>query len=159
MKKNAQKNHVMFFGGAIVAAIAVFISSVALLGIPQAHAYAVGSVSTGTTVGVGAAGSNYDIGNSLQNLVSPFTGFINTLKSNTMVGLNGTTVSLPVNITPVVEGGVQNTVSQWFSDFGNWFYGVTGIQLSGITLAILNVLSWTLGLAQQVVNWLLGLFH
>jgi hypothetical protein len=64
-----------------------------------------------------------------------------------------------VNMAPVFESTVQNTLSQWFSQFDNWVYSVTGVQLSGIMVAILGVFAWALGLAQQAVNWLLGLFH
>ena len=64
-----------------------------------------------------------------------------------------------VNVTPVLANTFQNTLSQWFSEFDAWFYSVTGVQLSGIMLALLNLFSWVLGLAQQAVNWLLGVFH
>jgi hypothetical protein len=64
-----------------------------------------------------------------------------------------------VNLTPVLESTVQSTLSQWISEFDNWLYSVTGVQLSGILAAILGVFLWALRLAQQVVNWLLGLFH
>jgi hypothetical protein len=169
--KNALKNCAMFFGTAIVGVIAIFVFFGAIMPVPQAHAYAIGSVptNTGTSVGSNAAGGSYDFGSSFQNLVSPFTGFVNSLKfnNNTTInpngissGINGTSFSWPtVNLTPVLGNSVQNTLSQWFSQFDNWFYGATGVQLSGIMVAILGVFSWALGLAQQVVNWLLGLFH
>ena len=62
-------------------------------------------------------------------------------------------------MTPVLESTFQNSLSQWFGEFNNWFYGISGVQLSGILIVILNLFSWVLGLAQQVVNWLLGVFH
>ncbi len=171
--KNALKNCVMFFGAVIVGIVALFILFGAIMPVPQAHAYAIGSVSPAasmpslTTTGTG--GTSYGIGNSFQNLISPFTGFINSLKfsNNTPInpsgmstGINGTSFTWPTtNLTPVLESSVQNTLSQWFSQFDNWFYGVTGVQLSGIMVAILGVFSWALGLAQQAVNWLSGLFH
>jgi hypothetical protein len=135
----------------------------------QAHAYAVGSVPPNAGTDTSAGGSSYDFGSSLQNLVSPFTGFVNNLKfnNNTTINssgassaVNGTSFTWPtVNMAPVLENTVQNTLSQWFSQFDNWLYGATGIQLSGIMVAILGVFSWALGLAQQAVTWLLGLFH
>ncbi len=161
----------MFFGTAVVGMIAFFIFFGAIMPVSPAHAYAVGSVPTGVSAGAsgGTAGSNYNIGTSFQNLISPFTGFINGLKLNNNMtinpngvssGMNGTSFTWPtVNLTPVLESAVQNTLSQWFSQFDNWFYGVTGVQLSGIMVAILGVFSWALGLAQQAVNWLLSLFH
>ena len=148
----------MFLGGTIVATIAIFISF-GIFATPEAHAYAVGSVPINTT---GSASENYDIGNSLQNLISPFTGFINSLKlnNNTTINTGGHAPAFPtVNLTPVLETSIQSTVSQWLSEFNNWFYGISGIQLSGIFYVFLNAIAWTLGLAQQVVNWLLGLFH
>jgi hypothetical protein len=169
--KNALKNCVMFFGAAIVGVIAIFIFFGAIMPAPQAHAYAVGSVPTNIGAGAGSsAGSgSYDFGRSFQNLISPFTGFVNSLKfnNNTTINVNGmnnainsTGFSWPtVNLTPILESSVQNTLSQWVSQFDNWFYSVTGVQLSGILVAILGVFLWALGLAQQAVNWLLGLFH
>ena len=146
----------MFFGAAIVGVITVFVFLVAMPA-PRARAYEVGSTTTGVS------GGSYDIGSSLQNLVSPFSGFINSLKFNESaptVNANGVSFSWPtINATPVLENTFQNTLSQWFSEFDAWFYSVTGVQLSGIMLALLNLFSWVLGLAQQVVNWLLGLFH
>jgi hypothetical protein len=166
--KNALKNCVMFFGAAIVGVIAIFIFFGAIMPVPQAHAYAIGSVPPNITPGA-AAGGSYDFGSSLQNLVSPFTGFINSLKFNNKTtmnpskmstGMNGTSFTWPtVNLTPVIKSTVQNTLSQWIGEFDNWFHGVTGVQLSGIMVAILGAVSWVLGLAQQVMNWLLGLFH
>jgi hypothetical protein len=169
--KNALKNCAMFFGAAIVGVIAIFIFFGAIMPVPQAYAYAVGSVPTniGTGADSSARGGSYDFGSSFQNLISPFTGFINNLKFNsgTTINVNGANNAMTgagfswptVNVAPVLESTVQNTLSQWFSQFDNWFYGATGVQLSGIMVAILGVFSWALGLAQQVVNWLLGLFH
>lgn len=151
----------MFFGAATVGVIAVFIFSIAFFGgVQKARAYAIGSLPTDT--GAGTASGSYDFGGSLQNLVSPFTGFIDSLKwnSNTTIDTHGESSAFPtVNLTPVVENGVQNILSQWGSEFDNWFYGVSGVHLSGIFYVLLNAIAWTLGLAQNVVNWLLGLFH
>ncbi len=171
MMRNALKNRAMFFGAAIVGMIAIFIIFGAMMPVPQAHAYAVGSVPAGipTAASGGTASTSYNIGASFQNLISPFTGFINGLKfnNNTTInpnglggGMNGTNFTLPtVNLTPILESTVQKTLSQWFGQFDNWIYSMTGVQLSGISLVILEAFSWVLGLAQQVVNWLLGLFH
>lgn len=163
-----KKNRVMFFQTAILGVVAVFLFS-AIIAAPQARAYAVGSVPSAQPAGTevpgpatGVSGSSYDIGTSLQNLISPFTGFINDLRwtSGTTLNPNGTSFAWPtVNVTPVLESTFQNTLSQWFSQFSAWFYGISGVQLSGIFIALLNLFSWVLGLAQQVVNWLLGVIH
>lgn len=161
----------VFFQTAIVSVVAVFLFSaisLAAFTAPQAHAYAIGSVPP--SVGTGAsAGANYNVVSSLQNLISPFTGFINSLKFNTSTTINSGGVSSEinsinfrwptVNLTPVLASSAQNILSQWISQFDNWLYGATGVQFSGIMVAILGVLSWALGLAQQAVSWLLGLFH
>jgi hypothetical protein len=169
--KNALKNYAMFFGAAIVGVIAIFVFFGAIMPVSQAHAYAIGSVPTniGTRAGSSATGSSYDFGSSFQNLVSPFTGFVKSLKFNNNTtmnpsgmsnGINGTNFTWPtVNLASVLGNSVQNTLSQWFNQFDNWFYSVTGVQLSGIMVAILGVFLWALRLAQQAVNWLLGLFH
>ncbi len=170
MRRGAIKNRMMFFNSSIAAMVAVFIFSIIFFSAPQAHAYAVGSVPpTNTETGGTVGASSYNIGTSFQNLISPFTGFINNLKFNNnspvnpsgmSTGMNGTSFTWPtVNLTPVLESTVQNTLSQWLSQFDNWFYNVTGVQLSGILVTILGIFSWALGLAQQAVNWLLRLFH
>lgn len=147
-----KKNVLMFFGATTISVVTVFIFWAA----PQVRAYAASPVSSDTSSG------SYDIGNSFQNLFSSFTGFIKNLSwnNNTSINTAGTASTWPtVNLTPVVEGSVQNILSQWLSEFDNWFYRLTGVQLSGIFVVLLNLISWTLGLAQQVVNWLIGLFH
>lgn len=163
-----KKNRVKSFATAISVVIFFFLFSIIFIA-PQAHAYAIGSSSSGITpdttgVSSSTVGTSYDFGSSLQNLISPFTGFINSLKFNTIttVNTNGApgVASLPViNFTPVVASTIQNFLTQWFSQFDTWFYSVSGVQLSGILVAMLGVFSWALGLAQQAVNWLSGLFH
>lgn len=166
MEKVAIKNRVMFFGGtAIVGVIAVFIFAVAFAGAPHAHAYTISSEPPADT---NAGTGSYDAGNSLQNLVSPFTNFFSNLKwdnnANNTTTINPGGPMIPAypttsNLTPTLENGIQSVVSGWLSQFNSWFYSVTGVQLSGIFYVLLNAIAWTLGLAQQVVNWLLGLFH
>ncbi len=149
----------MFFAPAAPGVVAVFILSLFFTGAPQARAYAVGSTGTAPTNGSGG----YDVAGSLQNIISPFTNFINELKfnNNTTINTNGQGVPLPqpINMGPVLQDGVQNILTQWFGQFDNWFYGISGVHLSGIFYAILSVFSWALGLAKSVVDWLLGLFH
>jgi hypothetical protein len=148
----------MFFGVATASTVAVFILAVApgVPGTPKAHAYAVGQTATDTT------GGGYDFGSSFSNLISPFTGFFGNLKgtSNDMnIQTGSTSGSQTFDITPQISSGAQNFLTKWLSDFDNWFYGLTGFRLSGIVFVLLNALSWTLGLAQKVVGWLLGLFN
>jgi hypothetical protein len=173
----------MYFATATISVIAVFLF-LAATPVPQARAYAIGAngqngISSQPLVGGGngAAGSSYNVGNSLQGLVSPFTGFINSLKwtNNTSLHINNTPVNVNINtvlgvnnassgiptitMTPISQIDVQNMFSQWLGAFDNWFYGVTGIQLDGALTVVLNVFSWAFGLAWQGVNWLLGLVH
>ncbi|HEY5220592.1 MAG TPA: hypothetical protein VIJ29_00365 [Candidatus Paceibacterota bacterium] len=161
MNRNARKNRMMFLGGTIVATstIGIFISMSIFFAVPQtARAYAVGPLPTSTQ----SASGSYDFGSSLQNLVSPFTNFFSSLKfnNNTTIKTSGPTSGFPtINLAPGISNGAQNILSQWLIEFDNWFYGVSGVQLSGIFQVLLNAIAWTLGLAQQAVNWLLGLFH
>lgn len=160
--------NVMFFETAILGVIAVFLFFGAFGGVfaaQQARAYVVGSTTTDITTNPasGLGGGNYDVAGSLQNLISPFTGFINNLKwnNNTTVNTNGTAgATMPTfNMTPVLQNTFQTILSQWLNQFDNWFYSVTGVQLSGIMVALLSLFSWALGLAQQAVSWLQGLFR
>jgi hypothetical protein len=146
----------LFFSAAIITVGAFFI-----LGTGKADAYAV--TSTGHSI-VGQAStltgvnSNYNFDGSFQNLVSPFQSFFQSLKWNTSATTQiypTSTVIPSLNISP----SLQNTLTQSFTDFDNWFYGLTGMRLSGIIVVILNIISWALGLILGVVNWLLGLFH
>jgi hypothetical protein len=152
--KFALKDRMMFFGAAIVGVIAVFVvySPVAVL---RARAYAVGTTPADTSTG------GYDFGSSLKNLVSPFTGFINNLKLNNNsinAGSEAIRSGPIINTNPAVSGA-QNILVQWLSQLDDWIYQKSGVRLSGIFLVLLNTISWTLGIAQQAVNWLLGLFH
>jgi hypothetical protein len=150
-----KKNVVMFFMAAVAGVIAVFLF---LAPAPQAYAYAVGAPVTSTS-----GGGQYDLNSSFQNLISPFTNFFQNLQwsNTTSINTNGTPGgNWPVvNFTPIVSGAIQGWLTTWFTEFDNWFYHLTGVQLSRIVFAILSVLSWVLKLAENVVNWLLGLFH
>lgn len=153
MTRSPQKNRMMFFGPTIVTVV----FAVAFFAVPasQANAYAVGTVPPGTT-------NNYSPANSLENLFTPFTNFFQDLagSNNTSINVGGGPTSYPtVNLGSDLTDGAQNFLSQWVAEFDNWVYAKTGIQLSGIFIVLLGAISWTLGLAQQVVNWLLGLFH
>ncbi len=156
MNKNAIEGRILSFGAVIVGAIAVFIFS-AVFAAPRAHAYAIGPLPTGTASG------GYDFAGSLQNLFSPFTGFINNLKwkNNTTINTHGeATGTWPtVNVTPIVASGAQNILTRWFGKFDDWFYGMTGMRLSGIFSGALNVFAWMLGLAHDAIGWMRGLFH
>lgn len=122
---------------------------------PQARAYAVGPLPSSTT-------NNYNPTNSLENLFAPFTNFVENLvgSNKTTINVGGGPSSYPtVNLAPDLTSGAQNFFSRWVSEFDNWVYAKTGVQLSGIFVVLLDATSWTLGLAQEVVKWLLGLFH
>lgn len=147
-------------GATIISMVAVFVFSVVAgvsLAMPvrQARAYAVGPLPSSTT-------NNYSPTNSLENLFAPFTSFFQSLagSNNTTINVGGGASSYPtVNVAPDLTDGAQNFLSQWVSEFDNWVYAKTGVQLSGIFVVLLSAISWTLGLAQEVVKWLLGLFH
>jgi len=121
----------------------------------RAAAYAIGQ--TGTAAATGS--SSYDFNSSLQNLISPFTGFMNDLKwnNNTSITTNGSAGYTPPNLN--MGPGLTNIFTNWLNQFNGWVYARTGIKLSGIVYVFLNILSWTLHLAEAAVNWLLGLFH
>ena len=136
-----KQQRVISFTTVIPSVIAVFLFSIAFAA-PQARAYAIGST-TGSAASAGsgsAAGSSYDVGNSFQNLISPFTGFIDQLKwnNNTTINPSGASGTIPPasNLAPVAASDVQNMLGKWFSQFDNWFRGVTGVQLSGILVVM-----------------------
>jgi hypothetical protein len=148
-----------FLSAAALGAVAVFVFTVA-----NANAYAVQS--TGQPLGgqpsqapmPTGVNSNYNFGGSFQNLISPFQNFFNSLQWNgsTTFQISPTSTMLPpITVSP----SLQNTLTDPFTQFDNWFYGLTGVRLSGIVVAILSIISWALGLVLAVVNWLLGLFH
>jgi hypothetical protein len=139
----------MFFAAATMSVVAVFIFSGA-----RANAYVVG---TGTTM-ITPNGTNYNVASSLQNLFSPFSGFIKNLQlsNKTTINIHATSATWPtVDLTPQVK----SFLTPWLTKFDDWFYGLTKIRLSGIVFVGLNAITWTLGLAGKVVNWLLDLFR
>lgn len=157
MKKNAPK----FFSVAVVSVIAVFMFFV--VATPHvARAYAISSASGSMSLpepALNATSGGYSFGGSLQNLFSPLEGFVQNLQwsNNTTINVHTTSsMSLPpLNIAP----GLENTFEGWLTGFNNWFYGLTGVRLSGIFFILLNAILWALHLAENVVNWLLGLFY
>lgn len=146
MKNSAFK----IFSAVGIGLVAVFIFSVA-----RAGAYAIpdGSASSAPS-GVGG----YSFGGSFESLISPFESFAKSLQwtNSTPVGLNITPTTLP---TFTIGSGVQNILGQWFAEFDDWVYRSTGVRLSAIVIVILNVILWTLHVAEDMVNWLLGLLH
>jgi hypothetical protein len=145
----------LFFSAATVMVGAFFI-----LGLQDAHAYAIPSTSTSQPMISTGVNSDYNFSGSLQNLFSPFQGFFQSLQWNTSattdIDINPTSTPIPaINISP----SLQNNLTQPFTDFDNWFYGLTGFRLSGLVVAVLSGLSWALGIAKGIVDWLLGLFH
>ncbi|HUC01728.1 MAG TPA: hypothetical protein VMA75_02385 [Candidatus Paceibacterota bacterium] len=135
--------------------LVVFVAAFVAVPAPQVRAYAVGPLPSSTT-------NNYSPTNSLENLFAPFTNFVQNLagSSHTTINVGGGSASYPtVNLAPDLTHGAQNFLSQWLGEFDNWVYAKTGVHLSGIFVVLLNAISWTLGLAQEVVRWLLGLFH
>jgi hypothetical protein len=144
-----KKNRMMFFG--VTAVIAVFI----LFAAAHADAYALSPVPSSTA-------NAYNADNSFENLFSPFTGFFKNLQwsNNTTINIASTSAGWPtVNVAPGLQSGLAGVLSRWGTEFNNWFYKLTGVELSGISYVLLNAIAWTLGLAQGVVRWLLGLFH
>lgn len=144
----------LFFLAATAVAGPLFI-----FGATNAHAYAVSSTGAplggqpqpSTSSGVNA---NYNFDGSFQNLVSPFKDFFNSLQWNNSATVNivpASTAMPPINIS----SSLQNTLSQPFVAFDNWFYGLTGVRLSGIVVVILNIISWALSAILGAVNWLL----
>ena len=98
----------------------------------------------------------------MENLFAPFTSFVEHLvgSAKTTINTSGPNPSYPtINLAPSIENGTQNILSKWLSEFDSWVYKETGVQLSGIFVVLLDAIEWTLGLAQGVVKWLLGLFH
>ncbi len=143
MNRNASTS----FTVVAISIFAIFIFSFASA--PHAEAYAIGS---------DTPGNDYSVSTSFQNLLSPFDGFIEDLQ-----GSNNVSISLPAASTTLpslnISSGLKNILVGWLTEFDNWFYGLTGVRLSGIFFVLLNAILWCLHLAEDVVNWLLGLFH
>ncbi len=142
----------LFFLAATLSIVAIFVFAA-----PRARAYAVapnGQPSGSSAAPSNGFGANYSFSGSFQNLTLPFRSFFNSMQWNTNTGIqiHPTSTMMPViNITP----GMKNI----FVSIDDWFYGLTNFRLSGLVYVILNGLSWTLGLAKGIADWLLGLFH
>lgn len=104
-------------------------------------------VQIGTSTGFNG---DYNVGGSFENLISPFQNFFKSFQwdTSTVIDIHPTSTMMPtINITP----GVGNI----FTQIDGWFYGLTNIRLSGLFVIILSGLSWTLGVAKEIADWLL----
>ncbi len=87
-------------------------------------------------------------GSSLDNLLSPFSNFVNSMRSNN-------NVSIPLRSIPTVATNPQSV----FQSIDDWFMRTIGVSLSTLLHDILTILAWILNFAKRVVDWLLSLFH
>ena len=91
------------------------------------------------------------------DLFAPFQNFIKSINS---VGTNAVEVNVPsVPQNNPLAAGAENWLQSQFRQFDDWLYGIAGFHISGFFVAILNILSWLLGIVKSVVDWLLGLLH
>ena len=135
----------------IVAIIGVFVSNIFFL---QALAY---SVNNSTTT------QSYDTNGGMNELLTPFNNFINSVNS---IGTSSLKIMPPgpfvAPVTPQMapaNGLLRTTAQDGLQAFDTWFYSLTGIHVTNIFLEILGVFSWFLGSLKGTVDWLLGLFH
>ena len=82
----------------------------------------------------------------------PIENFINSLKATG----NGAVSNSIQATTPAITTGVGQSILQ---QIDNWTSTNLGFRFSALFGAVLGVLSWALGLAKTVVDWLLSLIH
>ncbi len=150
------------------AAAAVMTAALVAFAVPQgAMAYAIAAPAPGSfsgapvNVGNPGGGSGYSFGTSFQDLLAPFTGFLDSLRGNTAINVNGGPGYMPPSNMNMNGGArqVQGAVMGWLTEFDAWVYAKTGIRLSGIAYVFLSVFQWVLNMVLGIVNWLLGLFR
>jgi hypothetical protein len=112
---------------------------------------AAASVDASSTAG---PAQNYNFNNSLQNLISPFQNFFNSVKVTGNIPFNINTGS---NTSPNISIGVD--YQQYINQFNTWFYGATGVQIQGLTSGVVSFFSWVFAAANAAVNWIAGLAH
>ncbi len=93
-------------------------------------------------------------GNTFSGLFSPFQNFFRSINSvgKSRVRIGG---QPSVRQNNVLMSGFQGA----FERFDSWLNGIIGFRVSGLFVAILNILSWLLGLVKHGVDWLLSLLH
>lgn len=149
-----RRNRAWSFAATALGVLAVFIFVAALVGAPEAHAYALpGTPSAGAPASQPAVTSSYDFGSSFNSLLTPFQNFIKSIQSlnQTSIGLHQGGYTPPVN--------TRLDVGAYFSELDAWVYAKTGLRPSQIFVVLLAALSWALGLIKQGVDWLLNLVH
>lgn len=153
---------------AAMTAVIMMIAVLAFAAPRGAMAYAIAAPSPGSFSGIpvnvgnpGGATGGYNFGSSIQNLLAPFTGFLNNLRGTTTINTNGAPGYTPPSDLNMSGSApqIQSVITGWLTEFDNWVYANTGIRLSGIVYVFLNILQWVLNLAIGIVNWLLGLFR
>jgi hypothetical protein len=147
----AVKSHLLLSAAPLtVAAVFIILIGAAVSATPTiANAYAIPSASSTTS---SSLDHSYNFDGSFQNLISPFQNFFNSLEatSTTDLAIHPTSTMMPALTIPP-------TAQNIFGEVDNWFYGLTGFRLSNIAIYILTGLSWILGIAKNISDWLLGL--
>lgn len=87
--------------------------------------------------------------------IGSFNSFIQSINN---IGAQSGISLPPVNVPSMPQNGAQNgAATNWFQNtfqqFDAWLYGVAGFH------AILNILSWLLGIVKSGVDWVLGVIH
>ena len=138
----------IIFAAALIAT-SIALGSTAL----TANAYPVNGTPPTATLPFIPSINNFNFG----NLTAPFENFIQSIDN---IGTQGEINVPPVNVPSMPQNGiVTNWLQSAFQQFDAWLYGIAGFHISGLFVAILNILSWILGIAKNIVDWLLGVIH
>ena len=132
------------------------IGTISLLGfVNVAYAYPIGSTSAPTPTAVnlpqlpsGTFNLNWD--NFLKTL--PIQSFIASLEANGNATVNNSIQT----VAPSINGDNGHALLQQIDD---WTSVKLGFRFSALFGAVLGIMSWVLGLAKSVVDWLLNFFH
>ncbi len=114
-------------------------------------AYPLNGTSTGGASNVGAGGLN--------DLISPFNNFINSVNS---VGTSAIHVAPPSSFTAPItpsNGFLREGARNGLQAVDNWTHQTFGFPVSNIFLGFLHIFSWMLGAVKGGVDWVLGLFQ
>ena len=135
--------------------------ALAAFAVPLRAAHAYSSPTSGMPLPVpptGTSSFDFNFGNSFQTLVAPFQAFFNSLANSIgnqpIVGpSSGSNVPAPtINLPDMNLNGGSHQLDQWFSNLFN-------LNFAQFATLILNWILWVLGLAQQLIQWLLGQIH
>ena len=104
--------------------------------------------------------SGFNFGQMIDQLVVPFENFANSVGSaGSTIGTGSSGAPFEAPAIPTTTQALNAAGQNAFQRFDAWLYSIAGFHIEMVIAFILGVVSWTLGIAKEIVDWLLSLVN